>query len=89
MRSGPHYSEEMGTQATLGTIIKILKIQENGWWYIQSPDGYLSWIFRGAVLPLTGFYTGFWGNTCWSRAKRALPNGCGRGWAFDPGRAAC
>ncbi len=38
----------MATQATLGTPVKVLK-KEGGWYYIQTPDKYLSWVDDGGI----------------------------------------
>lgn len=46
IRSEPGDSEELSTQATLGTPITIYKKKGN-WFYIQTPDGYLGWLYKG------------------------------------------
>ena len=43
MRSGPNDRTEMVSQVLLGTPVRILK-EENGWRFIQTPDGYLGWV---------------------------------------------
>lgn len=48
LRSGPKHSAELATQATLGTPVKLLK-KEGDWYYIQTPDNYLSWVDAGAL----------------------------------------
>ncbi|MBM1105206.1 C40 family peptidase [Aurantibacter crassamenti] len=48
LRSNPKHSAELATQATLGTPVKILK-KEGGWYYIQTPDKYLSWVDDGGI----------------------------------------
>jgi hypothetical protein len=40
------------TQAILGTPVKILK-QKDGWYYIQTPDKYISWVDAAGILPVT------------------------------------
>ena len=52
LRSRPSHSSELVTQATLGTPLKVYK-KEGGWYYIQTPDGYLAWVDYGGVTPLT------------------------------------
>jgi hypothetical protein len=42
MRTEPEHAAEMGTQAILGTPLKILK-KEGGWYLVQTPDRYLGW----------------------------------------------
>ena len=48
MRSKPKHSAELATQATLGTPVKVLK-KDGGWYYIQTPDKYLSWVDDGGI----------------------------------------
>lgn len=48
LRSNPKHSAELATQATLGTVVKVLK--KNGdWYYIQTPDNYLAWVDGGGI----------------------------------------
>jgi gamma-D-glutamyl-L-lysine dipeptidyl-peptidase len=42
IRTKPDHAAEMGTQAILGTPLRILK-KEHGWYYVQTPDEYLGW----------------------------------------------
>ncbi|OGU70143.1 MAG: glycoside hydrolase [Ignavibacteria bacterium RBG_16_34_14] len=42
-RTKPDNDEEMGTQALLGTPLKVYK-KEKGWYLVQTPDEYISWI---------------------------------------------
>lgn len=42
IRVKPDHGAEMGTQALLGTPLRILK-KRHGWDYVQTPDGYLGW----------------------------------------------
>lgn len=44
IRSKPDNSAELATQAILGTPIKILKKGEDGYYLVQTPDGYISWL---------------------------------------------
>lgn len=46
IRSEPKHSGELATQAMLGTPLNVLKQQED-WYYVQTPDGYLSWLDKG------------------------------------------
>lgn len=48
LRSNPKHSAELATQATLGTPVKVLK-KEGDWYYIQTPDKYLSWVDYGGI----------------------------------------
>lgn len=49
LRSNPKHSAELATQATLGTPVRVLK-NEGGWYYIQTPDKYLSWVDDGGLV---------------------------------------
>jgi len=48
LRSNPGHSSELATQATLGTIVKVYKKEDN-WYYVQTPDNYLAWVDNGGV----------------------------------------
>lgn len=48
LRSEPKHSAELVTQATLGTPVKVLK-KKGSWYYIQTPDKYLSWVDDGGI----------------------------------------
>jgi cell wall-associated NlpC family hydrolase len=43
IRTKPEHAAEMGTQALLGTPVRILKADRGGWIYVQTPDEYLGW----------------------------------------------
>ncbi len=51
LRSQPKHSAELATQATLGTPLKVWK-EESGWYLVQTPDGYLSWVDSGGITLL-------------------------------------
>ena len=44
IRSKPDHHEELATQSILGTPIKILKKGEDGYYLVQTPDNYISWL---------------------------------------------
>jgi hypothetical protein len=44
IRSKPDNPAELATQSILGTPIKILKKGENGYYLVQTPDGYIAWL---------------------------------------------
>lgn len=52
MRTAPKYSAEMATQAIMGMPVRLLENQ-NGWWLLQTPDGYLGWVWRGSIASKT------------------------------------
>ena len=43
LRSERGHSQELATQVLLGTPLKVLK-QEEEWFFVQCPDGYLAWL---------------------------------------------
>ena len=51
IRSLPKHSAELATQATLGTGIRVLK-KEGGWYLVQTPDKYISWIDHGGFVSM-------------------------------------
>ena len=51
LREEPKHSSQLVTQATLGTPVKIWKRTEE-WYYIQTPDGYLSWVDHGGITTM-------------------------------------
>ncbi len=48
IRSNPKHSAELGTQALLGTGLKILK-KEGDFFRVQTPDTYISWVDHGGI----------------------------------------
>ncbi|MDH6308728.1 hypothetical protein M2451_001294 [Dysgonomonas sp. PFB1-18] len=65
IREKPDFTEGMATQAILGTPILIL--QKDGWYRIQTPDGYIGWSQHFNFHPMTK--TEF--NT-WTEAKKII-----------------
>lgn len=49
LRSKPGHSEELATQALLGTPIQVLDFQD-GWYLVRTPDRYLAWLEPGAFV---------------------------------------
>lgn len=52
MRTEPSHGAEMGTQAIMGTPVRILK-DDGGWLLVQTPDSYLGWTNDAAVTAMT------------------------------------
>ncbi len=48
MRSNARHSAELSTQALLGMPLNVLK-KSGGWYLVQSPDEYISWIDQGGI----------------------------------------
>ncbi|MBK7106564.1 MAG: C40 family peptidase [Ignavibacteriae bacterium] len=49
LRTNPNHSAELATQSLLGTIVNVLK-KENDWHLIQTPDKYISWIDEDGIF---------------------------------------
>lgn len=52
IRSHPKHSAELATQALMGTPLNVLK-EDDGWFLVQTPDGYLSWVDRAGIHLMT------------------------------------
>ncbi len=52
LRSKPGHSQELATQAMLGTPLRVWK-EENNWYLVQTPDQYLAWLDPGGFVPMT------------------------------------
>ncbi|MFD1615456.1 C40 family peptidase [Gelatiniphilus marinus] len=52
IRSKPKHSAELATQAILGTVLNVLKI-DGDFYLIQTPDRYISWVDHGGVKLMT------------------------------------
>lgn len=48
LRARPSHSSELVSQALLGTPVKVLKKQK-GWYLIQTPDKYISWVDAAGI----------------------------------------
>ncbi|MDR2683239.1 MAG: C40 family peptidase [Dysgonamonadaceae bacterium] len=48
LRTGPDYDAEMATQLLLGTPMQVLQ-DEQGWYRVKTPEGYVAWVQRGTV----------------------------------------
>ncbi|MGB8373816.1 MAG: SH3 domain-containing C40 family peptidase [Salegentibacter sp.] len=49
LRDEPHHSAQLVTQATLGMPVKVYKVDNGNWYYVQTPDGYLAWVDGGGI----------------------------------------
>lgn len=59
LRSENRHSSELATQAILGMVLKVLKI-EGDWYLVQSPDDYIAWVDHGGVTLTTEAQTKEW-----------------------------
>jgi cell wall-associated NlpC family hydrolase len=49
IRYTPKHGGELASQALMGTPVRILEKEDNGWLLIQTPDQYIAWVDRGAI----------------------------------------
>ncbi len=49
IRSKPAHSAELATQTLLGTCVNVFK-ENDGWYLIQTPDKYISWLDEDALV---------------------------------------
>ena len=59
IRTEPGHSQELTSQALMGTPVEILD-QEEGWYLIRTPDRYIAWLETGAVTPATSADLAAW-----------------------------
>ena len=52
LREAPNHSSELVTQALAGTHVRILR-KLNGWYRVQTPDRYISWVDAGSIHSVT------------------------------------
>lgn len=52
LRSAPGHSQELATQALLGTPVQLLDFAD-GWYLVRTPDRYLAWLEPGALEAMT------------------------------------
>jgi hypothetical protein len=60
-REEPEHKAELGTQILMGRIVRLWKATRH-WFYVQSSDGYLSWIENGSFIPCTRKQADAWTN---------------------------
>lgn len=52
LRSKSGHSQELATQALLGTPVQLLDLVD-GWYLVRTPDRYLAWLEPGALVAMT------------------------------------
>ncbi|MBD5180436.1 MAG: C40 family peptidase [Bacteroidales bacterium] len=52
IRSAPGHSNEMVSQVTMGTPLKLLE-KADSWWMVESPEGYQGYVIGNGIQPLT------------------------------------
>jgi len=66
LRTEPNHAAELATQALMGTPVKTLQLK-NGWYRIQTPDNYISWVDDDGLFPLNEA-----GLQKWKESKRVI-----------------
>jgi len=51
-REGPEHKAEMGTQALMGNVVRVLK-GSRIWYYVEMADGYRAWVEKGTIVRCT------------------------------------
>ncbi|WP_367391094.1 NlpC/P60 family protein [Lewinella sp. LCG006] len=59
LRSEKGHSQELATQVLLGTPLRVLK-QDEEWFFVQCPDGYLAWLHGGELVRMTAAEMNEW-----------------------------
>jgi SH3-like domain-containing protein len=62
IRSQPKHSAELATQALMGTPLNVLK-EDDGWFLVQTPDQYLSWVDQAGIHLMTAVELETWYRT--------------------------
>lgn len=52
LRSEPGHSQELATQALMGSPIEVLDLVDN-WYLVRTPDRYIAWLEPGAFMAMT------------------------------------
>ena len=52
IRYSPKHAGELASQALMGTPLRILEKEANGWLLVQTPDQYISWVDGGAITTM-------------------------------------
>lgn len=76
IRSDHRHSSELATQAVLGTVVKVLKI-DGEWYLVQTPDEYISWVDHGGVQLMDSLQV-----QKWESAEKVIVTGMS-GWVKD------
>ena len=53
IRVNPSHAAEMATQAIMGQPLRVLESDDDGWYRVQTPDGYLGWVTSSSIVKKT------------------------------------
>lgn len=59
LRTTPGHSQELTSQALMGTPLELVDYAD-GWYLVRTPDRYLAWLERGAIVPATAAELAGW-----------------------------
>lgn len=62
IRTNPSHAAEMATQGIMGQPVKILE-EIDGWYRIQTPDGYIGWVTSSSIMPKSAQEMADWRNS--------------------------
>lgn len=62
LRTKPAHPAEMATQSLLGTCVNVLQ-KDNGWYQVQTPDKYISWVDDEGIILVDSIKLKKWKNS--------------------------
>lgn len=63
LRVNPSHAAEMATQAIMGQPLKVLEKDNDGWYRVQTPDGYIGWVTSSSIVPKSAAEMAQWRNS--------------------------
>ena len=77
VREEPSHAAEMGSQVIMGTPVKLGDCH-NGWWSVETPEGYKGYIIDNSLKPITSSRMGKW-----RRSRRVIVTSPDQTYVFD------
>lgn len=62
IRTAPSHAAEMATQAIMGQPLRLLERDDDGWYRVQTPDGYIGWVTGSSITKKTDSQMDRWRN---------------------------